>query len=1298
QPKSELVWKIKQEKFSVFREWRDSDEGKAADYKQRQAHQEQIYRDLCQKYGLPVPNKIQEEIIVDDHQSYDEPSDEDSFEGFEDDSARLFRTFHNIPDNLAEPARVPEKWRRIEIDPSPLIIKVSEDVHKKAHTYSSELEKCIRETVDKWLSTEEAEQWAYRKTELLPSDYKNEKGWNNFLDKIRTIKPSLSELLPDSFDIKVVVTTKPEKAKPGYLACHIALEHLGSKPTTAKEAVVDSAIYQVNLKIRLGKNQLEWLPLDRVEPSYRFRDFMMYPALGLNCGINHHEDGNFEFLETAWMPRYVLPRIIPREGSSVIRDYKTLSDKVFDVKELHTLVEEYETWIESIKIGIDPTQGITDTNEQVRERQNFRDDLDSYTNEKDTIAKGIEILEKSQIAFRKDPESEAAIPYSAWRLMNKTFERSGGGKFTEWRLFQIAFILAHIPTLASRIPSYSSYFDAKRDEETASLLYFATGGGKSEAFFGVLIFSLFLDRLRGKKFGVSALLRYPLRLLTVQQARRLFRTLVYAEIIRIEANVSGVAFQLGFWVGASNTPNRLNDSRLEPIPFDTDPAASDEDKAETNLDYLKARRGLNKIPVCPCCGEKTGLRRIKKETGRTGSRIGVICHGKNCDWNNAHNQGQQEPLPFLLVDADIYERAPAVILGTVDKLALIGQHDSTISKLFGMFGLAKWYSESLGRAIVPRYRNDLAKGAPTGWKYLAPLYSGGESVFFDPIPSLIVQDEAHLLEESLGTFAGLFETTLEQVLTRNADLFGDQIVRHPGASKNSPIRLSKIIAATATVSDPNRQTEVLYQRNSVQFPHPGPDIYESFYAQPKTPDDTKRVSITSGPRAPEISNPWSRVYASLMTNGRTHTITTVTILANLHVTISDLLTRLWDESNPAGQVSATEEIIEALTHHDLDPATPLRGDTVKKLSDGAHFDVIASMVDLHKVALTYVTNKKGGDVVLDALQEAVRDAHRYEGLYEQKRIPEHDIPIDLISGGVDMEHIENVMHKAERDRTDSGDFVPLQESLRNIVATSAISHGVDVDRFNSMVFAGLPSDIAEYIQASSRVGRTHVGFSLLVPTPQSRRDRYVVEVHDSFHRFLDRMIAPPAVERWAKNAIARVMPSLFQAWLVGVEEPSRFSVETDKTKAISFINMSDVKRLLGPVSSRKKKKDNFTDFCINAIGVYGRGAIGQPSHRDYYEHHIRELASNLFNTVTDNMDTLAASRLSDFWRSLSDVQTPMTSLRDVEEAGKISPSKSKAPGLKPNPDVEKNVVRALEFIRSQRGISSELDSEMEEKG
>src|SRR3546814_9266289 len=100
-----------------------------------------------------------------------------------------------------------------------------------------------------------------------------------------------------------------------------------------------------------------------------------------------------------------------------------------------------------------------------------------------------------------------------------------------------------------------------------------------------------------------------------------------------------------------------------------------------------------------------------------------------------------------------------------------------------------------------------------------------------------------------------------------------------------------------------------------------------------------------------------------------------------------------------------------------------------------------------------------------------------------------------------------------------------------------------------MFFAGLPADIAEYIQASSRIGRTHVGFSILVPTPHSRRYRYVVETHDQFHRFLERMIPAPAVQRWAERAIRRIIPSILQAYLCGVVEQEAFERAPEDAKS-----------------------------------------------------------------------------------------------------------------------------------------------------
>jgi ATP-dependent helicase YprA (DUF1998 family) len=162
----------------------------------------------------------------------------------------------------------------------------------------------------------------------------------------------------------------------------------------------------------------------------------------------------------------------------------------------------------------------------------------------------------------------------------------------------------------------------------------------------------------------------------------------------------------------------------------------------------------------------------------------------------------------------------------------------------------------------------------------------------------------------------------------------------------------------------------------------------------------------------------------------------------------------------------------------------------------------------------------------------VRRDHRLAGIDDIR-----GVRTALITGAIDAGRIGSIVDEAARKPAVGTPFKAeaLRDSLRGGIATSAISHGVDVDEFNMMFFAGQPPDIAEYIQASSRVGRTHVGTSILIPTPQQRRDRYIVEIHDIFHRFLERMIDAAPVERWAENAITRTLASFLQLKLCGVD-------------------------------------------------------------------------------------------------------------------------------------------------------------------
>src|SRR5262245_40333287 len=365
------------------------------------------------------------------------------------------------------------------------------------------------------------------------------------------------------------------------------------------------------------------------------------------------------------------------------------------------------------------------------------------------------------------------------------------------------------PRAPQQMPTlFSMKQNADRDELSASLLYFATGGGKSEAFFGLLIFNVFLDRLRGKHRGVTALVRYPLRLLTLQQARRLMRILAKAELVKIRRRVSGASFEIGFWVGSGNTPNRAaqgfggvpaitlaayatDADLLNPTQGDTEAECAARRRSER---YKQTLESYDKLRSCPCCNRPTGMRRYPAQD----RRIGIVCFDDECEWNRANPPAPHRiPLPFLLTDDTIYQRAPAVVLGTIDKLALIGQHDRTINAVVGMFGAARFMNPENRHFQTPRGQRSLTRAVDEGWTRLRPAYVDGAQVFHDPFPSLVIQDEGHLLEESLGTFSGLFETSFEGILTR----LGSGILRDcvatwqpdPQSDERRP-RLAKVIA------------------------------------------------------------------------------------------------------------------------------------------------------------------------------------------------------------------------------------------------------------------------------------------------------------------------------------------------------------------------------------------------------------------------------------------------------------------------------------------------------------------------
>ncbi|MDD5175170.1 MAG: helicase-related protein [Sterolibacterium sp.] len=1175
----------------------------------------------------------------------------------------------DLPDALAAPIAPPPKWLRLELD-MPGFTFTPATAEKDAAVATLALNAAIQAQLDKWAKSADepygGQLWGYRHGRpIRPSDIRN---WAKYLADVRA--SGLAVVVP-AIDLRWVVQAVPDSLDPSRLSAHLALENWSPPLTAQNRKEMEPSLFQVAMTATLAANAHCFLRLDRVKPSYRYNKYLTYPALGFNGGVVMTESSGTRVLSTTWSPRYVLPRIKPIDRG-VERNIAKLA-KEDSLPGLAPLVTAYEDWLTEVA-SYPVSQGLEGPHAkelEVKEREKLQLDMAAWRAELGAIRRGIEILNKSR-AHWSGPgpqKSELGIPFEAWTCLNsamaKVAERKG---YHEWHMFQLAFILASIPAFATRIPAFHDFYTTETGQyaNAVTLLYFATGGGKSEAFLGLLVFVLFLDRLRGKHHGVSALMRYPLRLLTLQQARRTFAALGAAEEIRHKRGHPGEPFSLGFWVGGTNTPNWHTEEGYSSVPTEKDVPPANEPTYQDKAPYKLYKERWLKLDGCPFCNTQ-GQLAMRRSSGPGGNALGHYCtapKGK-CSWNARF--AEPTPLPFYVVDEDIYDLAPSVLLGTVDKLAALGQSQGTIRKFFGMFGFAPLIEKATNRLFVPQKRKDW-DDEPDGQcrRALFPSFASGEKRFFDPFPSLLIQDEAHLLDESLGTFAGLFESALEASFDHLAPQFAGQLAYEPDSTTRRKI---KVIAASATVSEPQRQMRNLYQRgHTVQFPYPGPDLYQSFYAGPLQPDggteDVERKAIPE--ENVELRSHWARVYGAILTNGHRHTVAMAAVLGHYHLLITGLYERL-RSGDPVQQETARAELVRWIA------AGPLNGQHVRVLQE-ADYPSLLTLVDLHRISLTYVTNKKGGDQVIDTEKVQFDRLHRANGFGEQALLSQ------LISGAVSAAEIQAIVRRAETRVQPEQPFPELNETLRSVIATSAISHGVDVEEFNAMFFAGMPSEISEYIQASSRVGRSHVGFSLLVPIPQRYRDRFILEVHDIFHRFLERMILPAAVDRWAEKALVRVMPSFFQEFVCGVNAVKTLCAADDDKKSgcQPFDYAADVRDFLAKPAALHETEQ----FMANALGLNISPA---PEGAAYYRALLkRELGYYQQDLAMPRY--VNGTRLSKFFEARNSSLRPMTSLRDVDQPGVIYESAFDAAYRRSPPEA---TARVMQFIR--RGSGADVD-------
>ncbi len=511
-------------------------------------------------------------------------------------------------------------------------------------------------------------------------------------------------------------------------------------------------------------------------------------------------DDKVREVRTRWIPGFQVPVVAPAQPERVMVEMEALAElqTAAEVrKALANLPAAYRTWLEE--------QRKRDLGEHKKRDEVRGVLLDEAERACKRIEDGIELIASNDELRQAFGLANRAMAMAARKRSPERYESAAPA----WRLFQLAFLLLNLRGLAE--PTHG-------DRGIVELIFFPTGGGKTEAYLGCIAFALVLRRMRGRNephqgLGVAVLLRYTLRLLTLDQLERATALMCALEVLRREQPklLGDIRFSIGLWVGQSATANRFKafEEQLD--------------------DFKKRRRDTSPYPLetCPWCGKSLSAKSVEiRPTRKKPERIVLRCmNDGSCEFANPHPDG----LPLAFVDEQIYRELPSFLIATVDKFAMMPWRGETAM----LFGRATHVHN--GRFFGPLDK------PPRGSK---PLHDGLKP------PEIIVQDELHLITGPLGTMVGLYEIPIE-ILSSEGD----------GKVRSSP----KIICSTATANHARQQIQALYgrQRRTSVFPPPAVDALETYFS---FIDETVPGRLYVGVAAPghPLKRILLRVYVALL--------------------------------------------------------------------------------------------------------------------------------------------------------------------------------------------------------------------------------------------------------------------------------------------------------------------------------------------------------------------------------------------------------------------------------------------------
>ena len=789
------------------------------------------------------------------------------------------------------------------------------------------------------------------------------------------------------------------------------------------------SLFQAEIKVKSNqilpyKSNQDLNPFDSEieELNFLYREIESY-GIGHNCSVTWNKEGNTYILQTTFLPEFNVKNVINDFGKDDFDDPNDFDklDQSLDIKNLSlfsklkkdeinkrlkNFVELYGKWI-----GGQKEKNKKETEKEIGNRiierldynyNRLKENIESLTD--DNVFRAFQFANTAmliQFIISKDKdfaEKEVSkinvdIPYNDLNFFSEyDYTRLTDGP-PKYRPFQLAFLLLNIKGITKpRSDDRNNVVD---------LIWFPTGGGKTEAYLAVTAFTIVWRRMTNKESiskGVSVIMRYTLRLLTAQQFERASKLIASLEFLRKnhETELKKEPISIGLWVGNQLTPGKIDEARVIVNQIQNECTQKGGNPESKNTFQISA---------CPWCGTKLISKRESEwKLGLEIVRQSFIikCINEECTFH--------DKIPVQVVDEMLYKQPPTLLFATVDKFAQLAQQE----KAHGFFN-------SLDKEKLP--------------------------------PDLIIQDELHLLSGPLGSIVGLFESVVENICTNEKE----------GITP-------KIIASTATTRNTAQQIQQLYGGRRVNvFPPAGLSYRDSFFAKE--------------------SKYSRRKYIGFMPVGKTPVDTQLQVIAHL------LVARVENKS-------PKDNYWTVVSYYN-------------------------SLKDVGKIGNKVGDEIKGNTAGLQSRLFGKNDTYKYNHYGLVERTEELTSRINSSKIKTVLKQLENSLELTDRVSEKGNSYKMVKSGVIDLVlATNMFSVGIDIGRLNLMLINGMPKNIAEYIQASSRVGREDDGLVVTLLSPTHARDKSYFEHYIPFHQAFYKNVEPLSVTPFTENTIDKMLTTL----------------------------------------------------------------------------------------------------------------------------------------------------------------------------